>query len=114
IEDAGRLCERDYAVNNGLPVEVRNSEQHLRLVINECDCAVVGSQQSFFAALCATVILRHGYPFLSFLFTVKSYLQVENDAGALRYRGDECFQLGDMLCVEPAAYVRTTSPFSDL
>ena len=41
-------------------------------------------------------------------------LEVENDAPIFSFRGDECFQLGDMLCVEPAAYVRTTSPFSDL
>ena len=41
-------------------------------------------------------------------------LQVENDAAALFFRADECFQLGDVLCVYPAAYVKTTSPFSDL
>jgi hypothetical protein len=74
MEDAGRLCKRDYAVNDGLPVEVRNSEQHLRLVINECNCAVVGSQQSFFAALCATVILRQGvsFPFFREIASNKS------------------------------------------
>src|SRR5260370_1019082 len=33
----------------------------------------------------------------------KSYLS-ENDAAIFSFRGDECFQLGDMLCVEPAAY----------
>src|SRR5580698_657366 len=92
MEDAGRLCKRDYAVNDGLPVEVRNSEQHLRLVINECDCAVVGSQQSFFAALCATVILRHGYPFLS--FHCQSHIfRSRMMRRPLLYRGDECFEL---------------------
>ena len=36
--------------------------------------------------------------------------KVENDAAALRFRGDECFQLGDMLCVEPAAYRKNHFP----
>src|SRR5438874_1792579 len=36
--------------------------------------------------------------------------QVEKDAAALRFRGDECFQLGDMLCVEPAAYRKNRLP----
>ena len=36
--------------------------------------------------------------------------QVENDAAALPFRGDQCFQLGDMLCVEPAAYRKNHFP----
>src|SRR5258708_11616771 len=41
-------------------------------------------------------------------------LEVENDAAALRFRGDECFQLGDMLCVEPAAYRKNHFPVFQL
>ena len=37
-------------------------------------------------------------------------LQVENDAAAIRFRGDECFQFGDMLCVEAAAYRKNHFP----
>ena len=36
--------------------------------------------------------------------------QVENDAAALFFRADECFQLGDMLCVDPAAYRKNHFP----
>ena len=39
------------------------------------------------------------------VLTCQSHIfQVENDAAALPFRADECFQLGDMLCVKPAAY----------
>ena len=34
------------------------------------------------------------------VFTESHIFQVENDAAALLFRADECFQLGDMLCVE--------------
>jgi len=37
-------------------------------------------------------------------------LEVENDAPIFSFRGDECFQLGDMLCVEPAAYRKNHFP----
>ena len=37
-------------------------------------------------------------------------LQVENDAAALFFRADECFQLGDVLCVDPAAYRKNHFP----
>jgi hypothetical protein len=36
--------------------------------------------------------------------------QVENHAAALFFRADECFQLGDMLCVDPAAYRKNHFP----
>ena len=45
------------------------------------------------------------------VLTCQSHIfQVENDASALRFRGDECFQLGDMLCVEAAAYRKNHFP----
>jgi len=36
--------------------------------------------------------------------------QVENDAAAFFFRADECFQLGDMVCVDPAAYRKNHFP----
>jgi hypothetical protein len=45
------------------------------------------------------------------VLTCQSHIfQVENDAAALRFCGDDCFQLGDMLCVEPAAYRKNHFP----
>jgi hypothetical protein len=45
------------------------------------------------------------------LLTCQSHIfQVENDAAALSFRADECFQLGDMLCVDPAAYRKNDLP----
>ena len=63
VEDPRRLCQGDRAVDDRLTIEIRGSEEHLRLVIDERDDAIVGREQSFFAALYATVVLRHRYRF---------------------------------------------------
>jgi hypothetical protein len=45
------------------------------------------------------------------VLTCQSHIfQVENDAAVLSFRADECFQLGDMLCVDPAAYRKNHFP----
>src|SRR5580700_3961796 len=45
------------------------------------------------------------------VLTCQSHIfQVESDAAALSFRADECFQLGDMLCVHPAAYRKNYVP----
>src|SRR5260370_14571777 len=45
------------------------------------------------------------------VLTCQSHIfQVQNDAAAIHFRGDECFQLGDMLCVEAAAYRKNPFP----
>jgi hypothetical protein len=45
------------------------------------------------------------------VLTCQSHIfQVENDAPALSFRADECFQFGDMLCVDPTAYPKNHFP----
>lgn len=44
-------------------VEVRGSEQHLGLMVDERHDTVVRCEESFFSAFDASVILRHGFPF---------------------------------------------------
>ena len=49
VEDSRRLGEGDGAVDDRLPVEVRGSEQHLGLMIDERHNTVVRCEESFFS-----------------------------------------------------------------
>ena len=44
IEHPGGLCEGDGVVDDRLAIEIRDTEDHLGLVIDECDDAIVRSQ----------------------------------------------------------------------
>ena len=50
VENPSRLAESYRVVDDRLAVEIRGSEQHLRLMVDECDRAIVGSKQTFLAA----------------------------------------------------------------
>ena len=41
--------------------EIRNAKEHLRLVIDQRDHAIVRGQQSFLGALCPTIFVWHGF-----------------------------------------------------
>src|SRR5439155_18755944 len=59
IEHPGGLCEGDGVVDDRLAIEIRDTEHHLGLVIDECDDAIVRSQQAFFATLRPTDCCGH-------------------------------------------------------
>jgi len=56
------------AVDDGLTIEIRGSEDHLWLVVDERNDAIVGRQRTFLTTLYMTVVLRQDYP---------SFLEVE-------------------------------------
>ena len=62
VEDPCRLCQGNCAVDDGLPIEIRDSEEHLWLVIDERNDAIVGRQQTFLRTLYMTVVLRQDCP----------------------------------------------------
>src|SRR6185295_13146982 len=51
VEHPGALSEGDGVVDDRFAIDTRDTEHHLGLVIDECDDAIVWSQQTFFAAL---------------------------------------------------------------
>src|SRR5256886_12997106 len=51
VEDAGGLGEGDGIVDDRLTIEIRDAEEHLRLMVDERDNAIVLSQETFFTAL---------------------------------------------------------------
>ena len=60
VKDACSFREHDVVVDDGLAVEIGDSEQHLRLQIDERDHAIVRREQFFFAALRA-IAVRHDF-----------------------------------------------------
>ena len=50
IKNSCRLCERDGVVDDRLAVEIGNAKEHLRLMVDQRDHAIIRGQQSFLAA----------------------------------------------------------------
>ena len=57
FEDARCLTKGDGVVDDGLPVEIRSSEQHLGLMVDERHDTVIRCQESFFAPLLESICL---------------------------------------------------------
>src|SRR5262245_12097897 len=59
VEEAGGLREDEVVVDDGLAVEVRDAEEHLRLEVDEGDDAVVGGEQALLAQLGSAIAGGH-------------------------------------------------------